>query len=82
MLPIIDTVASLSLPTELDPTIKGKIDAFRAVEAEVESRVVPSWEGYDELASVLHEVVGTTRCLRECRGRRQITLVPKELRTP
>jgi hypothetical protein len=66
-LPIIDTVAGLSLPTDLDPTIKSKIDAFRAVEAEVETRVVPSWEGDDELASVLHEGVGATRCLCECR---------------
>jgi hypothetical protein len=59
-LPIIDTVAGSSLPTELNPTIKSKIDAFCAVEAEVETRVVPSWEGDDELAGMLHESVGTT----------------------
>jgi hypothetical protein len=59
-IPIIDTVAGLGFSTELYPTIESKIDAFRAVEAEVETRVVSSWEGDHELASVLHESVGTT----------------------
>jgi hypothetical protein len=58
--PIIDTVASLCLPPKLDPTIKCKIDAFRAVETKVEARMISSWKSDDKLSSLLHENVGTT----------------------
>ncbi len=59
-IPIIDTVARLRLPSNLNPTIKGKIDAFRTVEAEIKPRVIASWERYDKLASVLNEKIRTT----------------------
>jgi hypothetical protein len=81
-IPITDTVAHLCLSSKINPTIKCKIYAFRAVEAKVETRVVPSWERYDKLASILDESVGTTRCFGKHHGRREITLVPKELRAP
>jgi hypothetical protein len=61
MIPVADAVTRLRLPSDLNPTIKGKIDTFRAVEAEIESRVIASWERYDKLASVLNESIGTTR---------------------
>lgn len=59
-IPIVDTVARLRLPSQLDPTLKCKIDAFRAVEAEVETRVIPSWERDHKFASILDEGIGTT----------------------
>ena len=58
--PVIDTVACLCLPPKLDPTIKCKIDAFRAVEAEVKARMISSWVSDDKLSRVLHENVGAT----------------------
>ena len=61
--PEIDTVASLCLPAMLDPTIKRKIDAFRAVEAKVKSRMISSWISDDKLSSLLHESIGATRSL-------------------
>jgi hypothetical protein len=60
MAPIIDTVAGLSLPPKLDPTIKCKIDAFRAVEAKVKARMISSWKSDDKLSGVLHESVRAT----------------------
>ena len=59
-IPEVDTVARLRLPSQLNPTIKCKINALRTVEAEVEPRVIPSRERNHELASVLDEGIGTT----------------------
>ncbi len=59
-IPIIDTVTSLRLPPKLNPTIKSKIDAFRAVEAEVEPRMIASRERDNKLASLLNKRVWTT----------------------
>lgn len=59
-IPKVDTVARLRLPSQLNPTIKCKIDALGTVEAKVETRVIPSRERNHELASVLDEGIGTT----------------------
>jgi hypothetical protein len=64
-IPVTDAVTRLRLSSNLNPTIKGKIDAFRAVKAEIEPRVIASWERYDKLASVLNESIGTTRSFCE-----------------
>ena len=68
MIPVIDAVTRLRLSSDLNPTVKSKVDAFRAVEAEIESRVITSWERYDKLASVLNESIGTTRSFCEHHG--------------
>jgi len=59
-IPVVDTVAHLRLPSQLNPTIQGKINALRTVETEVETRVIPSRERNHKLASVLDEGIGTT----------------------
>jgi hypothetical protein len=59
-IPITDTVARLCFPSNINPTIKSKIDAFRAVEAEIKPRMIASWERDDKLASVLNKSIGTT----------------------
>jgi hypothetical protein len=58
--PIIDAVARLCLPSQFNPTFKCKVNAFRAIEAEVETCVIPSWECDYELARMLDESIGTT----------------------
>lgn len=66
--PILDTLAHGGLAALVEPTVKGKVDALRAVKAEVESRVVAAGVGYDKLSRVLHKVVRTDGRLREqCR---------------
>ena len=67
-IPVIDAVTRLRLSSDLNPAIKGKIDTFRAVEAEIKPRVITSWERYDKLASVLNESIGTTRSFCEHHG--------------
>jgi hypothetical protein len=57
-IPIIDAITRLRLPSNVNPTIKGKIHAFRAVEAEIKPRVIASWERDDKLASVLNKGIG------------------------
>jgi hypothetical protein len=58
--PVIDAVARLRLPPQFDPTFKCKVNAFRAVEAEVETRVIPSRKRDYKLARMLDESIGTT----------------------
>ena len=79
--PEVDAVASFGLPSDVDPTLEGKVDALRTVESEVEAGMVPSRESDYELALLLHKVVWPARSFREHVRRREVRLMPQELGT-
>jgi hypothetical protein len=56
--PITDTFTNPSFPTHINPTFQSKVDAFRTVESQVKSSMVPPWECDNKLSIVLHEMVG------------------------
>ena len=58
--PEVHASARLRLFPDLDPALERKVDALRAVEAEVKAGVVSTRERNDELAGLLDEVVGLT----------------------
>ena len=64
--PEVNAVASFGLPSNVDPTLEGKVHALRTIESEVEAGMVPSWESDHELAlRLLHEVVWPARSFRK-----------------
>lgn len=77
--PIADAFASFRLPAEVQPAVQRKVDAFGAVESQVEASMVAPRVRDHEFPSVLHEGIGPTRRLCELSGRDQIRLVSEEL---
>ena len=62
--PKIDALARLRDSPQRQPAFQRKVDALRAIEAQVEARMVSSWIRDHELALTLHEEVRPAG--REC----------------
>jgi hypothetical protein len=56
-LPVADTLAGLSPPSDLKPALKSEINTLSTVEAQIEAGMVTPGESDDEFTSLLYEVV-------------------------
>lgn len=79
-IPEVHTFAGLCNPAELDPAFESEVHTFSAIEAKVETCMIPPRIRDDEFAFTLYETIRPNGRLRQNRRGGKVRLVPEELR--
>ncbi len=73
------TSAHLGQPSDRNPAFRCEVGTLGAIKTHVETGMIPSWIGDDELPLLLDEHVGTNRVTSEIMGRDGVGLVTEKL---
>src|SRR5258706_9246049 len=65
-LPVCNTSTETSLPSQVHPTVEGKVDRFCTVESNIEPSVVTTRESDDKLPLILYKSVRLDMCTVQC----------------